>query len=128
MKKPELCQRIEETDPTDRVRGTVINVTSSIFVIKFDNGDYVAYQNDDAEGFHDCSDKPVPRHAAEMIHRLREKHGTLPPEEVMRVGVLDIEDNAGVPHPRRHNRNAGKGAPNDGGALTGNDQPPSIEA
>jgi hypothetical protein len=128
MDKPELCQRIEETYPTDRVRGTVINVTSSIFVIKFDNGDYVAYQVDDLDGFHDCSDKPVPSHAADLIHRLREKHGTPPPEDVMRVGTLSIEDTAGVPHPRRRGRDSVKGAPIDGGALTSNDQPPSIEA
>jgi hypothetical protein len=128
MEKPEICQRIEETQPTDRVRGTVVNVTDSIFVIKFDNGDYVAYQVDDSGGFHDCSDKPVPSHAADLIHRLRVKHGTTPPEDIMRVGVLDIEDNSGVPHPRRHNRDAGKVEPKSGGALTSEDQPPSIEA
>jgi len=89
MIEPELCKRIEETNPTDRVRGTVVNVTAGgLFVVKYDNGDYLAYQPEQADGFHDASDKPLPSHAAELIHRLREKYGKLPPED---VGVLRIE-------------------------------------
>lgn len=126
MIDPELCQRVEETNPTDRVRGTVINVTSSIFVVKYDNGDYVAYQREEAQGFSPALDKPIPSHAVDLIRRLRAKHGTPPPDDAMRVGVLKIEDNSGVPHPRRHNREAGKGAPRDVEALTSGDEPPSI--
>lgn len=126
MIDPELCQRVEETNPTDRVRGTVINVTSSIFVVKYDNGDYVAYQAEEAGGFHRADDKPIPSHAVDLIRRLRAKHGTTPPEDAMHVGVLQLEDNAGVPHPRKHNRDAGKGAPEDAEALTSGDEPPSI--
>lgn len=120
MIEPELCQRIEETNPTDRVRGTVVNVTPSIFVVKYDNGDYVAYDtSENAEGFHDASDKPVPSHAADLIHRLRQKYGTTPPQD---VGVLRLEDNSGIPHPRsKHMRDAAE-------SLTGADEPPSIEA
>lgn len=89
MIEPELCKRIQETNPTDRVRGTVVNVTAGgMFVVKYDNGDYLAYQPEQAEEFHDASDTPLPGHAAELIHRLREKYGKLPPED---VGVLKIE-------------------------------------
>lgn len=126
MMEPELCRRVEEINPTDRVRGTIINVTSSIFVIKYDNGDFVAYQNEQAEGFADALDKPIPNHAVELIKRLRAKHGTPPPEDVMHVGTLAIEDNQGVPHPRRHNRDASKGAPEALEPLTSGDEPPSI--
>lgn len=125
MIEPELCRRIEETNPTDRVRGTIVNVTSSgLFVVKYDNGDYVAYQPEDKEGFHDAGDKPIPTHAAEMIHRLRQKYGKVPPQD---VGVLRIEDGRGVPHPRRrHMSDAGKGTPTDTESLTPVDEPPSI--
>lgn len=121
MIEPELCQRIEETNPTDRVRGTVVNVTDSgMFVVKYDNGDYVAYQPDDQEAFHDASDKPMPRHAADLIHRLNDKYGRTPPQD---VGVLRIEDNAGIPHPRsKHMRDAAM----EHGALTSGDEPTSI--
>jgi hypothetical protein len=89
MIEPELCKRIEETNPTDRVRGTVVNVTAGgLFVVKYDNGDYLAYQPEQAEEFHDASNKPLPSHAAELIHTLRKKYGKLPPED---VGVLRIE-------------------------------------
>lgn len=121
MIEPELCRRIEETNPTDRVRGTVVNVTDCIFVVKYDNGDYVAYPTEEAEAFSDAMDKPIPGHAAELIRRLRAKHGTPPPEDVMRVGTLAIEDNNGVPHPRQH-----RGAPTEAGSLTSGEEPPSI--
>lgn len=89
MIEPELCKRIEETNPTDRVRGTVVNVTTGgLFVVKYDNGDYLAFQADQAREFHDASDQPLPSHAAELIHTLRRKYGKLPPED---VGVLRIE-------------------------------------
>lgn len=82
MIDPELCQRIEETNPTDRVRGTIVNVLpSGMFVVKYDDGAYLAYQPEDKEGFHPIPDKPVPHHAAWLIHRLREAHGKLPPED-----------------------------------------------
>lgn len=127
MIEPELCRRIEETNPTDRVRGTVVNVTEGgLFVVKYDNGDYVAYPPEEAEGFHDAGDKPVPSHAMDLIRRLRLKHGKTPPEDIMRVGVLDIEDNRGVPHPRKHNRDASGGKVSEGGALTSGDEPSSI--
>lgn len=121
MIEPELCQRVEETNPTDRVRGTVVNVTSSIFVVKYDNGDYVAYDKDESAAFDSALDKPIPSHAVELIQRLRAKHGTPPPEDVMMIGTLAIEDNSGVPHPRRH-----RGAPTEAGSLTSGEEPPSI--
>lgn len=124
MIEPELCRRIEETNPTDRVRGTIVNVTmGGMFVVKFDNGDYLAYQPEAADAFHDAGDKPVPSHAAELIHRLREKYGKLPPQD---VGVLRLEDNNGVPHPRTHMSDAGKGTPGKAKSLTPVDEPPSI--
>lgn len=121
MIEPELCRRIEETNPTDRVRGTIVNVTEGgMFVVMFDNGDYLAYPPEAVEGFHDAGDKPVPNHAAEMIHRLRERYGKLPPQD---VGVLRLEDSNGIPHPRsRHMTDAGKSE----GTLTPVDEPPSI--
>lgn len=120
MIEPELCRRIEETNPTDRVRGTVVNVTTNgMFVVKYDNGDYVAYQPEDQAAFHDASDKPIPGHARDLIHRLREKYGKLPPQD---VGVIRIEDSSGIPHPRPHMRDASRA----GGALTSSDEPPSI--
>lgn len=106
MIEPELCRRIEETNPTDRVRGTIVNVTTGLFVVKYDNGDYVAYDQDQQDKFHDAGDKPVPSHAAQLIHMLRKKHGTTPPEDY--IGVLVIEDNQGIPHPRTHMSDAGK--------------------
>lgn len=120
MIEPELCLRIEEKNPTDRVRGTIVNATEGgMFVVQYDNGDYVAYGPECQGDFKSASDKPVPSHAAELIHRLRRKYGKVPPED---VGVLRLEDNAGVPHPRsKHMRRASE-------ALTAHDNPPSIEA
>lgn len=115
MIEPELCCRVEEINPTDRVRGTVVNVTNSIFVIKYDNGDYVAYTLESWEAFQDASNKPVPGHAAELIHHLREKHGIIPPEDV--AGTPQ----GNIPSPRKksHIRDAGE-------TLTGADEPPTI--
>lgn len=82
MIDPELCQRIEETNPTDRVRGTIVNVLpGGMFVVKYDDGAYLAYQPEDRDNFHPIPNKPVPNHAAWLIHRLREAHGKLPPED-----------------------------------------------
>ena len=116
MIEPELCQRIEETNPTDRVRGTVVNVTAGgMFVVKYDNGDYVAYQPEQSEAFHPAMDKPIPSHAMDLIRRLRAKYGRTPPQD---VGVLRIEDSAGIPHPRsKHMRDA----VTEAGALTSDD-------
>lgn len=86
MIDPELCQRIEETNPTDRVRGTIVNVLpGGMFVVKYDDGAYLAYQPEDREAFHAIPDKPLPSHAATLIHMLREKHGKIPPEDVHRL-------------------------------------------
>jgi hypothetical protein len=115
----DITERIEERDPTDRVRGTVVNVTTSgMFVVKYDNGDYLAYQPEDAEGFEKIPDKPMPRHAADLIHALRQKLGRIPPEDAM---ILS----------RRRAHIPGQGTKPPVGvdpALTPEDQPPSIEA
>jgi len=86
MIDPELCLRIEETNPTDRVRGTIVNVLpGGMFVVKYDDGTYLAFQPEQRDDFHAIPDKPVPGHAAWFIHRLREKHGKIPPEDAMLV-------------------------------------------
>lgn len=124
MIEPELCMRIEETDPTDRIRGTVVNVTSGgMFVVKYDNGDYLAYAPEAAESFHSAADKPLPSHAAELIHGLRRKYGKLPPEDGA-VGVLKIE-----PDHDPHLKARRKTLPTQkSGELTPEGQPPTIEA
>lgn len=115
MIDPVLCQRIEESHPVDRVRGTVVNVTpSGIFVVKYDNGDYLAYQPEQKAEFTPIPDKPIPNHAVELIHRLRKKHGTTPPEDVMALRGKLPSQQAGTP---------------DGvGSLTSPDGPPSMGA
>jgi hypothetical protein len=110
MIDPELCQRIEETNPTDRVRGTIVNVLpGGMFVVKYDDGNYIAYQPEDREGFHAIPDKPVPLHAASLIHRLREKHGKIPPEDAQLL-------RGKIPSPASED------------TLTPVDAPPNVEA
>lgn len=86
MRPDELtfAARVEEINPVDRVRGTVVNVDASgIFVVKYDNGDYLAYQPEDAEGFAAIPDKPIPTHAMATIRALYAQHGRTPPEDVV---------------------------------------------
>lgn len=117
--KPEelvLAARVEETEPTDRVRGTVVNVDASgLFVVKYDNGDFVAFQEDQLEGFKLIPEKPIPESAMGVIRHLHKTHGRTPPEDVVKT--------RGIPRAR----------PSDGEksakpALTRNAEPPSIEA
>ncbi len=98
MKPDELffAARVEEQDPTDRVRGTVISIDrSGMFVVKYDNGDYLAFQSEQVREFVLIPEKPIPGHAAELIYRLHEKHGRTPPED--RIG------RAKVPRARTNN-------------------------
>lgn len=105
-----LAARVEESNPTDRVRGTVVNMEpSGIFVVKYDNGDYLAFQPEQAENFESAADKPIPGHAREMLRRIYEVEGRTPPEDVMGVAGK-------VPRARK------------GAALTREAAPPTIEA
>lgn len=117
-----ITERVEEINPTDRVRGTVINVTASgMFVVKFDNGDYLAYQSEEVEGFESIPHKPIPRHAADQIQRLHTALGRTPPEDAM---LLTSEQALRAKVPRQ-----GANSSNPAGTtLTPEDQPPSIEA
>lgn len=117
-----ITERVEESNPTDRVRGTVINVTSSgMFVVKFDNGDYLAYQPEEAEGFERIPHKPIPSHAADQIRRLHAALGRTPPEDAM---LLKSEQAPQAKVPRQGAISSNPA----GSALTPEDQPPSIEA
>jgi hypothetical protein len=112
MKPSELryAARVEERNPTDRVRGTVVNVDSSgMFVVKYDNGDYLAFQREQAQDFDSIPEKPIPGHARELMRRIYDTHGRTPPEDV--IGVAGK-----VPGARR------------GVALTRDAAPPTIEA
>lgn len=87
--KPEelvLTARVEEKNPTDRVRGTVVSVDPcGMFVIKYDNGDYLAFQSEQAEEFKLIPEQPIPSHAADLMRHLRKKHGRTPPEDVAKI-------------------------------------------
>jgi hypothetical protein len=87
--KPEelmLTARVEEINPTDRVRGTVVNIDSSgLFVVHYDNGDYLAYMPEQIEGFKAIPEKPIPRAAAGMIRELNRIHGRVPPQDVAKM-------------------------------------------
>ena len=79
----DITERVQQSDPTDRVRGTVVNVTTSgIFIVKYDIGDYVAYQPEQALEFGRIPHLPIPRPALELIRMLRGQSGRLPPEDV----------------------------------------------
>jgi hypothetical protein len=78
----DITERVQQSNPTDRVRGTVVNVTDSgIFVVKFDVGDYVAFQPEQAPEFGRIPHLPIPGPALEMIRMLRGLP-RLPPEDV----------------------------------------------
>ena len=110
--------RVEESSPTDRVRGTVVSIDKSgLFVVKYDNGDYLAYQAEDLDGFHTIPGKPIPGHAMETIRALYKKHGRTPPEDVLKLATGTIPSQA-------RSENTTSSNP----ALTGNAEPPSIEA
>lgn len=110
--------RVEETHPTDRVRGTVVNIDSSgMFVIKYDNGDYLAYQPDDISGFHTIPGEPIPPHAMTTIRGLYARYGRTPPEDVLKLEKAIIPGQARMDN-----------APSGEAALTGDVPPPSIEA
>lgn len=84
-----LTARVEEVDPTDRVRGTVVNVDASgMFVVKYDNGDYVAYQEDQVEAFKPIPEKPVPPYIQSMITDLHRIHGRTPPQDVAKTRTI----------------------------------------
>lgn len=108
--------RVEETHPTDRVRGTVVNIDpSGMFVVKYDNGDFLAYQPEDMGGFHTIAGEPIPPHAMTTIRGLYAKHGRTPPEDVLKL------EKAVIPGQARMDN-----APVDRSALTRDTPPPSI--
>lgn len=110
--------RVEETNPTDRVRGTVVNIDpSGLFVVKYDNGDYLAFQPEELKNFHTIPGEPIPPHAMSTIRLLYVKHGRTPPEDVLKLEKPVIPGQA-----RSDN------APLDESALTNEAEPPSIEA
>lgn len=120
MRPDELvfAARVEETHPTDRVRGTVVNIDSSgIFVVKYDNGDYLAFQADQLAHFHTIPDKPIPSHAMSTIRALYAEHGRTPPEDVSKTNKPIIPGQART-----------NGASVSDSTLTSGIEPPSIEA
>lgn len=118
--KPEelvITARVEEIDPTDRVRGTVVNVDpSGMFVVHYDNGDYLAYQPDQAEAFQAIPEKPIPGPVMAFIRELRRVHGRTPPQDV--VGTKRI------PSARTTSPKIGEKSTEP--ALTRKTDPPSI--
>lgn len=78
---PDVTDRVELVVPTDRTIGTISEVMpGGIFVVKYDNGDYVAYQPNEVANFVPALDRPIPRHAANFIVALRQALGRTPPE------------------------------------------------
>lgn len=107
--------RVEETHPTDRVRGTVVNIDpSGLFVVKYDNGDYLAFHPEQLEAFHTIPEKPIPSHAMETIKALYRQHGRTPPQDVMKKNIPG----------QARSRDTASSNP----ALTTQAEPPSIEA
>jgi hypothetical protein len=89
MKPEELvvAARVEEADPTDRIRGTVVSVDpSGMFVVKYDNGDYLAFDADQLPGFTAIPEKPIPGPAMDIIHHLHKVHGRTPPKDIAKLG------------------------------------------
>ena len=81
-----FAARVEEVNPTDRVRGTIVNIDPcGLFVVKYDNGDYLAFQGDQAECFKAIPEKPIPPHIMGTIRALYAHYGRTPPEDVMRL-------------------------------------------
>lgn len=120
MKPEELAfaVRVEEMNPTDRVRGTVVNLVSGMFVVQYDNGDFIAFQNDEAEGFKAIPEEPIPEHAMRVIKHLHLIHGRTPPEDV--VGTRSI--------PGQKTTSPAIGEKSGKPALTRHAEPPTIEA
>lgn len=109
----DITERVEQSNPTDRVRGTVVNVTpSGIFIVKFDIGDYVAFQPEQVSEFGKIPHKPIPGPALELMRMLRGQ-SRLPPEDVSLVAL-----------PVRLASIPGQNSPS---ALTSEAGPPSIE-
>lgn len=120
--KPEelmLTARVEEIEPTDRVRGTVVNVDSSgLFVVKYDNGDYLAYQAEQAEGFMLIPEKPIPESAMGVIKQLHRLNGRTPPQDIAKTRTIPGQKTTSPPIGEK------SGKP----ALTRKADPPTIEA
>jgi hypothetical protein len=113
-----LAARVEEMNPTDRVRGTVVNLVSGMFVVQYDNGDFLAFQNDEAEGFKAIPHEPIPEHAMRVVKHLYLIHGRTPPEDV--VGAPAI--------PGQKIASPAIGEKSGKPALTRQAEPPTIEA
>lgn len=74
-----VAERVELLQPTDRVRGTVTSVSQGgIFVVKYDDGSYVAYGPEDLKKFTAIPDKPIPRVARYLIAELKKSLGQPP--------------------------------------------------
>jgi hypothetical protein len=120
MKPDELAfaARVEEMNPTDRVRGTVVNLVSGMFVVQYDNGDFLAFQNEQAEGFKAIPHEPIPEHAMRVIKHLYLIHGRTPPEDVVPETTIPGQKTTSPPIGEK------SGKP----ALTRRSEPPTIEA
>lgn len=118
--KPEelvLTARVEEIDPTDRVRGTVVNIDASgLFVVHYDNGDYLAYMPEQAEGFKEIPEKPIPIPAMGVIRELNRIHGRTPPQDVAKLKGIPGQS---IASPRVGDKSVKP-------ALTRQAEPPSI--
>jgi hypothetical protein len=120
MKPEELAfaARVEEKNPTDRVRGTVVNLVSGMFVVQYDNGDFLAFDNGEAEGFKAIPHEPIPEHAMRVIKHLHLIHGRTPPEDVV----------SGKTIPGQKKDSPAIGEKSGKPALTHRSDPPTIEA
>lgn len=118
--KPEelvLTARVEEIDPTDRVRGTVVNIDASgLFVVHYDNGDYLAYMPEQISGFKAIPEKPIPRSALGVIRELNRTNGRTPPQDVAKLKSISRQ---GIISPRVGDKSIKP-------ALTREVEPPSI--
>jgi len=81
----DITERVELLHPQDRVRGTVVNASDAIFVVKYDDGVSLAYPQRLRHEFMRITDKPIPVSARHLIHRLRQMLGRTPPEDVCLV-------------------------------------------
>lgn len=120
MRPEELAfaARVEETNPTDRVRGTVVNLVSGMFVVQYDNGDFLAFQNEEAEGFKAIPHEPIPEHAMRVIKHLHLTQGRTPPEDVAITTAI----------PGQKTTSPAIGEKSGEPALTRQAEPPTIEA
>lgn len=112
----DITARVEILEPVDRIRGTIVNATPSIFVVHYDNGDYVAYPTEEAGEFKPIPLEPIPSHAREEIVRIRRQLGRTPPEDAQLL------------RPVRPKRKKVPRQADAGETLTGTDAASSIEA